>query len=159
MPVVRTYRPDQRLGDRRHSGCPARLRRYLRSRLKPVVLSLLALLLSACGGSDETGQVAGDEASDPVPAETQASDPFPAKPQNLLANGLWRAGSPVEFGPDTDRCEAIYLIVRDVASRSDPRPTGPISQENAEAAASANGSLFRSVSNLNRPGESGDFLG
>lgn len=101
---------------------------------------LTACILSSCSGDNPER----DGAASVNPADDPGS-PFPADTQGRLASGLARAGASVEFDPDTGRCEVIYRVVQHIAARSDPPPTGPILKENAEAAASANGSLFISV--------------
>jgi hypothetical protein len=82
-----------------------------------------------------------------LPPEPPAGDPLPAETVQRLITSANMTGADLQVEPGTGRCEVIYRVTRIIASHSDTPPTGIITEANAAAAASPNGSLYLSVSN------------
>ena len=91
----------------------------------------------------------GDGRSSEVTDSTEvpAGEPFPANTQARVSSGSRLSGANVDFTPDTGQCEVMYRIYRHLADIVPTPPSGTITQANAEAAASVNGSLFLTVEN------------
>ena len=82
------------------------------------------------------GSALNKVAGEPLPSETA---------RRLLSSANLLTGGDLQIESDTGRCEVVYRVTRIIASRSSPRPTGSITEANAAAAASPNGSLYLTV--------------